>query len=72
MLARAVADHSPSLSRAGRTLAFTRVEMTSAKTGKLLAFGSHTKAIGATLEHAENKKFTEDGEKEIPLKGQVQ
>jgi len=46
--------------------------MTSAKTGKLLAFGSHTKAIGATLEHAENKKFTDDGETEVPLKAKVQ
>ncbi|GAA5919374.1 hypothetical protein JCM1841_005976 [Sporobolomyces salmonicolor] len=46
----------------GRTLAFTRIELESAKTGKLLAFGSHTKFIADALKSPKNIKLSEDGE----------
>ncbi|KAM0790689.1 hypothetical protein ACM66B_004547 [Microbotryomycetes sp. NB124-2] len=45
----------------GKTLAYTRIEVTSAKTGKLLAFGSHTKFIQLALAGKDNVKFSEDG-----------
>ncbi|GAA6038361.1 hypothetical protein JCM8097_007610 [Rhodosporidiobolus ruineniae] len=46
----------------GKTLAFTRIELESAKTGKLLAYGSHTKYIADALKSPKNVKFSEDGE----------
>ncbi|GAA5988362.1 hypothetical protein JCM11641_003495 [Rhodosporidiobolus odoratus] len=46
----------------GRTLAYTRVELESAKTGKLLAYGSHTKYIADALKSPQNVKLSEDGE----------
>ncbi|GAA6062671.1 hypothetical protein JCM10212_000571 [Sporobolomyces blumeae] len=46
----------------GRTLAFTRVELKSAQTGKLLAYGSHTKFISEALKGEKNVKLSEDGE----------
>ncbi|GAA5890865.1 hypothetical protein JCM5296_003447 [Sporobolomyces johnsonii] len=46
----------------GRTLAFTRIELESAKTGKLLAYGSHTKFIADALKSPKNIKLSEDGE----------
>ncbi|KAL8284137.1 hypothetical protein RQP46_004886 [Phenoliferia psychrophenolica] len=46
----------------GKTLAYTRIEITNEKTSKLLAFGSHTKFIGQALTHPDNVKFSEDGE----------
>ncbi|KDQ13708.1 hypothetical protein BOTBODRAFT_133267 [Botryobasidium botryosum FD-172 SS1] len=45
----------------GKTLAYTRVEFTNAS-GKLVAFGHHTKFIGATLNHEKNVTFSADGE----------
>ncbi|KAK4057076.1 hypothetical protein OIO90_001976 [Microbotryomycetes sp. JL221] len=45
----------------GKTLAYTRIEMTSEKTGKLLAFGSHTKFIQLALAGKHNVKFSDDG-----------
>ncbi|KAK4052388.1 hypothetical protein OIV83_002190 [Microbotryomycetes sp. JL201] len=45
----------------GKTLAYTRIEVTSANTGKLLAFGSHTKFIQLALAGKDNVKFSEDG-----------
>ncbi|ORY75957.1 Thioesterase/thiol ester dehydrase-isomerase [Leucosporidium creatinivorum] len=50
----------------GKTLAYTRIEMTSAKTGKLLAFGTHTKSIQQALKSPENVRFDEEGERELP------
>ncbi|KAM0752786.1 Thioesterase/thiol ester dehydrase-isomerase [Meredithblackwellia eburnea MCA 4105] len=47
----------------GKTLAYTRVEIESMKTGKLLAFGSHTKYIAQALKSPDNIKLSEDGEK---------
>ncbi|GAA5823113.1 hypothetical protein JCM11251_007491 [Rhodosporidiobolus azoricus] len=46
----------------GKTLAYTRTELSSAKTGKLLAYGSHTKYIADALKSPKNVKFSEDGE----------
>ncbi|POY70965.1 hypothetical protein BMF94_6027 [Rhodotorula taiwanensis] len=46
----------------GKTLAYTRVEILSADTGKLLAYGSHTKYIADALKSDKNVKFSEDGE----------
>lgn len=46
----------------GKTLAYTRVEMSSEKTGKLLAFGSHTKFIQLALKAPENVRISDDGE----------
>ncbi|BGP34057.1 hypothetical protein JCM10296v2_005872 [Rhodotorula toruloides] len=46
----------------GKTLAFTRIELFSADSGKLLAFGSHTKYIADALKSDKNVKFSEDGE----------
>ncbi|BGP26429.1 paaI_thioesterase family protein [Rhodotorula toruloides] len=46
----------------GKTLAFTRTELYSAESGKLLAFGSHTKYIADALKSDKNVKFSEDGE----------
>ncbi|CDR45285.1 RHTO0S10e07536g1_1 [Rhodotorula toruloides] len=46
----------------GKTLAFTRIELFSAESGKLLAFGSHTKYIADALKSDKNVKFSEDGE----------
>jgi len=51
-----------SLIAMGRTLAYTRVEFTNAK-GDLVAYGHHTKFVGKALEHEENVKLSEDGEK---------
>jgi len=45
----------------GKTLASTRVEFFNSQ-GKLAAFGSHTKFIGASLVSDKNVKFSEDGE----------
>ncbi|EJU03358.1 Thioesterase/thiol ester dehydrase-isomerase [Dacryopinax primogenitus] len=45
----------------GKTLASTRVEFYNSQ-GKLTAFGSHTKFIGASLASHKNVKFSEDGE----------
>ena len=39
------------------------MEIESLKTGKLLAYGSHTKYIVEALKGAENMKFSEDGER---------
>lgn len=50
-------------------MAYTRVEIESLKTGKLLAYGSHTKYIVEALKGAENMKFSEDGERVLE-KGQ--
>ncbi|KDE09456.1 hypothetical protein MVLG_00358 [Microbotryum lychnidis-dioicae p1A1 Lamole] len=49
----------------GKTLAYTRVEMFSTKTGKLLAYGSHTKYIALALKSEQNVKFSEDGETQV-------
>ncbi|GAA5952040.1 hypothetical protein JCM3765_005178 [Sporobolomyces pararoseus] len=46
----------------GRTLAFTRTEINSLETGKLLAYGSHTKYIKDALKGDKNVKLSEDGE----------
>ncbi|GAA5918176.1 hypothetical protein JCM6882_002318 [Rhodosporidiobolus microsporus] len=46
----------------GKTLAYTRTELTSGKTGKLLAYGSHTKYIADARLSPKNVKFSEDGE----------
>ncbi|GAA6000665.1 PaaI family thioesterase [Rhodotorula paludigena] len=46
----------------GKTLAFTRVELHSAATGKLLAYGSHTKYIADARKSEKNVVFSEDGE----------
>ncbi|GAA5885209.1 hypothetical protein JCM16303_005906 [Sporobolomyces ruberrimus] len=46
----------------GRTLAFTRTEINSSESGKLLAYGSHTKYIKDALQGKQNVKFSEDGE----------
>ncbi|KAK4336409.1 TATA-box-binding protein [Rhodotorula toruloides] len=50
----------------GKTLAFTRIELYSAESGKLLAFGSHTKYIADALKSEKNVKFSEDGEQLLP------
>ncbi|KAL1410012.1 hypothetical protein Q8F55_004014 [Vanrija albida] len=47
----------------GRTLAYTRVNFHSPD-GKLVAFGNHTKHMGA---NKPTVNFSEDGETEIPL-----
>ncbi|GAA6011301.1 hypothetical protein JCM11491_006789 [Sporobolomyces phaffii] len=49
----------------GRTLAFTRTEISSLETGKLLAYGSHTKYINDALRGEKNVKLSEDGEELI-------
>ncbi|GAA5961750.1 hypothetical protein JCM8115_004759 [Rhodotorula mucilaginosa] len=46
----------------GKTLAYTRVELHDAESGKLLAYGSHTKYIADALKSDKNVKFSEDGE----------
>ncbi|KAF9533135.1 thioesterase thiol ester dehydrase-isomerase [Crepidotus variabilis] len=45
----------------GKQLAYTRVDFTNAN-GDLVAYGSHTKYIGKSSVHANNVKFSEDGE----------
>ncbi|SNX86963.1 related to Putative esterase C31F10.02 [Melanopsichium pennsylvanicum] len=45
----------------GKTLAFTRMEITHPVTHALLAYGSHTKFIGRAIQHQENVKFDQDG-----------
>ncbi|SCZ89161.1 BZ3500_MvSof-1268-A1-R1_Chr1-1g00998 [Microbotryum saponariae] len=49
----------------GKTLAYTRIEMFSTKTGKLLAYGSHTKYIALALKSEQNVTFSEDGETQV-------
>ncbi|GAA5922022.1 hypothetical protein JCM3775_003465 [Rhodotorula graminis] len=49
----------------GKTLAFTRTELHSAETGKLLAFGSHTKYIADALKSPKNVKLSDDGEQVV-------
>ncbi|GAA5940778.1 PaaI family thioesterase [Sporobolomyces koalae] len=46
----------------GRTLAFTRTEITSLESGKLLAYGSHTKYIKDALKGERNVELSADGE----------
>ncbi|BGP57208.1 hypothetical protein JCM8202v2_004848 [Rhodotorula sphaerocarpa] len=46
----------------GKTLAYTRVELLNHDTGKLLAYGSHTKYIADAIKSDKNVKFSEDGE----------
>jgi len=60
------------LLNAGKTLAFTRVDIFSAKTNKLVATGTHTKYIANALknEHGKNIKFDESGANVI--EGQLQ
>ncbi|KIM19540.1 hypothetical protein M408DRAFT_205137 [Serendipita vermifera MAFF 305830] len=45
----------------GGNLAYTRTEFRDAA-GKLVAFGSHTKFVGKTVNHPKNVKFSADGE----------
>lgn len=49
----------------GKTLAYTRVEVSHAESGKMLAFGSHTKYIASALKSPENIRISEDGETEM-------
>ncbi|GAA6055135.1 hypothetical protein JCM3770_007459 [Rhodotorula araucariae] len=46
----------------GKTLAYTRIELHSAESGKLLAFGSHTKYIADALKSPRNVTLSDDGE----------
>ncbi|KAG8819917.1 hypothetical protein FRC17_010298 [Serendipita sp. 399] len=48
----------------GANMAYTRTEFRD-KTGLLLAYGSHTKFLGKTINHPKNVKFSEDGESVI-------
>ncbi|CAA7261600.1 unnamed protein product [Cyclocybe aegerita] len=45
----------------GKQLAYTRVDFTNPR-GELVAYGFHTKYVGKSNSHAENVKFSEDGE----------
>ncbi|EIM81657.1 Thioesterase/thiol ester dehydrase-isomerase [Stereum hirsutum FP-91666 SS1] len=45
----------------GKSLAYTRVDFTN-PAGDLVAFGHHTKYIGKSVGHADNVKFSADGE----------
>ncbi|BGP18577.1 hypothetical protein JCM10213_003035 [Rhodosporidiobolus nylandii] len=53
---------SSELVNMGKTLAYTRTQIESAKTGKLLAYGSHTKYIADALKSPKNVKLSDDGE----------
>jgi len=48
------------LLNAGKTLAFTKVDIYSAKTDKLVATGTHTKFIGNALKNDHGKNLTFD------------
>ncbi|KAF8895507.1 hypothetical protein BD779DRAFT_1434002, partial [Infundibulicybe gibba] len=48
----------------GKSLAYTRVDFTNPK-GELVAYGYHTKYIGKSSSHANNVKFSEDGERVV-------
>ncbi|KAI0050402.1 Thioesterase/thiol ester dehydrase-isomerase [Auriscalpium vulgare] len=50
------------LTAMGKSLAYTRVDFTS-PSGDLVAYGTHTKYVGRSSGHADNVKFSEDGEK---------
>jgi len=45
----------------GKSLAYTRVEFFD-PTGKLVAYGHHTKYVGKSSIHEKNIKFSEDGQ----------
>ncbi|KDR82816.1 hypothetical protein GALMADRAFT_220815 [Galerina marginata CBS 339.88] len=45
----------------GKQLAYTRVDFTNPE-GDLVAYGYHTKYVGRSSSHANNVKFSEDGE----------
>ncbi|KAG8825484.1 hypothetical protein FRB91_011947 [Serendipita sp. 411] len=48
----------------GKNMAYTRTEFCD-RNGQLLAYGSHTKFLGKTINHPKNVKFSEDGESVI-------
>ncbi|TFY73551.1 hypothetical protein EWM64_g10462 [Hericium alpestre] len=48
----------------GKSLAFTRVDFTNSA-NELVAYGTHTKYVGRSNGHADNIKFSEDGEEVI-------
>jgi len=52
------------LTAMGKSLAYTRVDFND-PAGQLVAYGMHTKYIGKSTGHAENVKFSQDGEKVI-------
>ncbi|KAI0259810.1 Thioesterase/thiol ester dehydrase-isomerase [Gloeopeniophorella convolvens] len=52
------------LTAIGKSLAYTRVDFTT-PAGQLVAYGTHTKYVGKSVGHADDVKFSEDGEKVI-------